>query len=626
MAASDDYNNSMSEALYPYYESELHYIRKLAQEFARKYPAAAARLQLEPDRSSDPHIERLIEAFALLTARIRHKIHDEFPELTDALLSVLYPHALAPIPSFATVQFQLDPARATPEGVRISPGSRLQTARVGDLACRYRTSYPLTLWPISVEEVKLHPPPFPPGLNPPVAANAILRMKLQIQGELTFDKLAIDRLRFHFVGENALVASLYDLVMNHALDVAFTCPEKPRSPVMLAANEAILPVGFALNEGIIPYPNNVFPGYRLLTEYFAYSPKFLYFDLAGWEHVRSALGPTRQIDVAIFLRRSHPRLEQLLEPKMLRLGCTPVANLFEHTAEPIPLTHTKPEYRVTPDVAHPSGYEVHSITSVTAAGVEGRDVEYRSFYHYRHGGGDRENAQAFWYSTRRGGTGADDRGTDIFLHLVDPAFDPAQASGETVIVRTLCSNRDLPTRLPRIGEEVRIDVAFAAPGTKTRCVRNPTGPLRPPPARGRYWHLVSHLNLNHLSLTADGAGLEALKGLLKLYDLTDPQSEPQAAALARQSIEGIVGISGKRSTAWIGSGELGGFARGLDVLLELDETKFVGNSGFLFASVLERFLALYASVNSFTRLTAKFMQHDSEFKRWPPRAGEQTLA
>lgn len=615
----------MSEALYPYYEAELYYIRKLAQEFARKYPAAAARLQLEPDRSSDPHVERLIEAFSLLTARIRHKIHDEFPELTDAMLSVLYPHALAPIPSFATVQYTIDPARAAPEGVRIAAGSRMHTARVGDLFCRYQTCYPLTLWPLRVAEVKLHPPPFPPGLNPPVSAHAVLRMRLQCTGDLSFDKLQFEKLRFHFMGENALVSPLYDLVLNGSMDVAFTSPDKPRTVVAKPASEAILPVGFGLDEGIVPYPNNVFPGYRLLTEYFAYPPKFLYFDLAGWEQVRAAIGPTKTIDVAIFLNRSHPRLEQLIDPNMLRLGCTPAANLFEHTAEPIPLTHTKPEYRVVPDVAHPSGYEVHSITSVTCAGAEGIDREFRPFYHYRHGG-DRENQQTFFYSTRRAGTAADDRGTDVFLHLVDTSFDPAKANNDTVVVRTLCSNRDLPTRLPRVGEEVRIDVAFAAPGTKTRCVRNPTGPLRPPPARGRYWHLVSHLNLNHLSLTADGTGLEALKGLLKLYDLTDPQSEPQAAALARQSIEGIVGIGSQRATAWIGSGELGGFARGLDVFLDLDETKFVGTSGFLFASVMERFLALYASVNSFSRLTAKFKQSESEFKRWPPRAGEQPLS
>jgi type VI secretion system protein ImpG len=615
----------MSESLYPYYEAELHFIRKLAQEFARKYPAAAARLMLETDRSADPHVERLIEAFALLAGRVRLKIHDEFPELTDAVLSVVYPHALAPVPSLTTVRFEVDPARATPEGVKIPAGSPLHTARVGDLYCRYRTCYPLTLWPVKVAEARLHPPPFPAGFNPPLRATAALRLRLQVTGELTFDKLNIDRLRFHLFGDNTLTSPLYDLIFNHALEVTFAAPDRPRAAVTLPAGEALCPVGFDPDDGLLPYPPNVFPGYRLLTEYFAYPPKFLYVDVAGWDRVRAALGPARQLDLVVFLNRSHPRLEQLLEPDMFRTGCTPAANLFEWTAEPIPLTHTRPEYRVTPEVSHPLGYEVYAITSVTAAGPEGRDREYRPFYHFQHGA-DRASARAFWYATRRPSLQADDHGTDVYLSLVDTAFDPAAATGETIVVRTLCTNRDLPTRLPRVGEEVRFETAFAAPGTRVRCVRNPTGPLRPATPRGRYWHLISHLNLNHLSLTDDQAGTDALKGLLRLYDLTDPQADPQAAALARQSIDGIARVAGRRTTGWVGPGELGGFARGLEVALELDETKYVGASGFLFAAVLERFFGLYASVNSFTQLVARFKQHDGELKRWPPRAGDRPIA
>src|SRR5581483_1656921 len=304
------------------------------------------------------------------------------------------------------------------------------------------------------------------------------------------------------------------------------------------------------------------------------------------------------------------------DPGMFRLGCSPVVNLFEWTAEPIPLTHTRPEYKIVPEVGHPGGYEVYEVTGVTAAAADGRDVEYQPFYHFRHGE-DRRGRHAFWYATRRPGLLPDDRGTDVFLHLVDTGFDPAAATGETLVVRTLCTNRDLPTRLPRIGEEVRFHLGFAAPGVRARSVRNPTGSLRPASPRGRYWHLVSHLNLNHLSLTGDEAGTDALKGLLRLYDLTDPTADPGPAALARQAIDGILRVSNRRTTAWIGEGELAGFARGLEVLLELDEEKFVGASGVLFATVLERFFGLYASVNSFAQLVARYRQRDGILKRWP---------
>jgi type VI secretion system protein ImpG len=615
----------MSEELYPYYQAELYFIRKLAQEFARKYPAAAARLQLETDRSADPHVERLIEAFALLSGRIRHKLHDEFPELTDAVLSLVYPHALAPIPSFTTVQFEPDPHRPlAPEGISIAAGSRLNTDRVGDLACQYRTCYPVRLWSIAVTAAKLHPPPFPPGLNPPARANAAIRLRLQSLGDAGLDKLKFESLRFHLVGESTLTAPLFDLIHNHAIEVAFSVPDRPRAAVGIPAEAAIRTVGFEPDDALLPYPANVFPGYRLLTEYFAYPAKFLYMDIGGWEAARAAIGNAKSVDVVVFLDRSHPRLEQTLDPSMLRLGCAPAANLFEWTAEPIPLTHTKPEYRLVPEVGHPTGYEVFGVTGVTAAGTDGRDVEYQPFYHFHHGE-SRDNRHAFWYATRRPGLAHDDRGTDVFLHLVDSGFDPAAATGETLVVRTLCTNRDLPLRLPRVGEEVRFHLGFAAPGVSARSVRNPTGSLRPASPRGRYWHLVSHLNVNHLSLTGDESGTEVLKTMLRLYDLTDVAADPQQAALARQAIDGILTVASRRTTGWIGSGDLGGFARGLEVTLELDETKFAAASAVLFASVLERFFALSASVNSFTQLLARYRQRDGLLKRWPPRAGDRPV-
>src|SRR5881397_3369881 len=138
----------MTDTLFPYYERELVFIRQFAQDFAKQYPAAAARLRLEPTQSTDPHIERLIESFALLAGRIHHKLDDEFPELTHALLGVLYPHYLAPVPSMALVQFELDPSRAQlPGGFLIDRGSKLHTQPVGDLAVKFRTGYPVRLWP-----------------------------------------------------------------------------------------------------------------------------------------------------------------------------------------------------------------------------------------------------------------------------------------------------------------------------------------------------------------------------------------------------------------------------------------------------------------------------------------------
>src|SRR5947208_1532856 len=217
----------MSEALYSYYERELLFIRQLAQEFARHYPAAAGRLLLEPNRSTDPHVERMIESFALLAGRIHHKLDDEFPELTDALLGVLYPHYLAPIPSMAVVGFELDAARVQlPNGFLIDRHSRLHTHGLvyqpgKRLPCQYRTGYPVTLWPIALASATLRPPPFPTYLDPPVGTKAILRLQLECQTEIPFTGLSLDALRFYLTGDGPLVATLYELLFNHVTLVAF---------------------------------------------------------------------------------------------------------------------------------------------------------------------------------------------------------------------------------------------------------------------------------------------------------------------------------------------------------------------------------------------------------------------
>src|ERR1043165_1427804 len=156
----------MIDHLFPYYERELRYINLLTQEFARRHPHAAERLGLEATGSSDPYVERLLETFALIAGRTQSKLNDEYPELTDALLQFLYPHFLAPIPSMALVQFDADPTRVQlPQGFRIDKGSPMDAA-LDPIPCKFRTAYPVTLWPIRLNQASFLAPPFPPGFQP----------------------------------------------------------------------------------------------------------------------------------------------------------------------------------------------------------------------------------------------------------------------------------------------------------------------------------------------------------------------------------------------------------------------------------------------------------------------------
>jgi len=618
----------MSQTLYYYYERELSFIRHLAQEFAQQYPAAAGRLLLEPNRSTDPHIERLIEAFALLTGRIQHKLDDEFPELTTALLGVLYPHYLAPIPSLAMVQFELDPARAQlPGGFLIDRHSRLNARPVGDLACEYRTSYPVTLWPIQVVDAKLMRPPFPRGLTPPQGAAAALSIRLSCLGGLRFADLAIETLRFHLTGENETVALLYEVLFNNVLQVVFQAPEVGTSPAPLVGSpqECLGQVGLGLDEGLFPYPSQSFLGYRLLSEFFAFPSKFHFLNLGSLGRVCRA-GFQKRLDVVLFLNRRSAKLEQDVGANTFRLGCTPVINLFEHTAEPIPLARSHFEYRVVPDVANPDGMEVYSVDQVTSVDpIREQTTEYLPFYSFRHGT-TLDDVQTFWYASRRPSPRRGDRGTEVYLNLVDLNFDPRLPSDPMLVVRTTCTNRDLPVVLQQAGERLAFDLEAAAPLARIRCLRSPSPPLRSPLRRGTYWRLVSHLCLNHLSLAHVAHGREALQEILRLYDMSDPELDKQAAMVTQQWIDGIIAVSSRRVTGRLSGGnDVGAFCRGMEVTIEFDEQKYVGTGVFLFASVLERFLGLYTTINSFTQLVARTTQGEGPLKTWPPRAGEHQL-
>jgi type VI secretion system protein ImpG len=617
----------MSEALYPYYERELVFVRQLIQEFGQQYPAAAGRLMLEPGRSGDPHIERLIESFALLAARIHYKLDDEFPELTDALLNVLYPHYLAPVPSMGVVQFGVDAGRSPlPNGFVVNKGSYLHTRPVNNTPCRFRTCYPVTLWPVELTSARLIPPPFPPGLSPPPKTAAALTLQLECQAGMTFADLSLETLRFFLVGDNHLVSLLYELVFNHVIQVVIRPgePNATQSPLVLRPEQCLRQVGFERDEGLLPYPDRTFLGYRLITELFAFPYKFHFVDLSGFKKVAQA-GYGRKLEVVLFLNRTSTFLEQGINADTFRLGCTPIVNLFPQVAEPIHLNLARHEYKVIPDVAQPLGMEVYSVDAVTSTDpTTGTMTEYQPFYAFRHGY-TQDSQQTFWYPSRRLPTREGDRGTDVYLNLVDLQLHPRLPADSTLVVRTTCTNRALPGQLQRAGEDLYLELEGAAPLARISCPRSPTTPLRPPLRRGAHWRAMSHLTLNHLSLAGGAEGRDALQEILRLYDFSDADANPQLAAITRHLIEGIVSVSSRRVMGRTGAAAASGFARGVEVTVELDEQKYVGSGAFLFASVLERFLALYVSINSFSQLVARTSLAERDFKKWPPRAGELQL-
>ena len=397
----------MRDALETQYENELNFIRRMALEFARDRPKIADRLYLdrETGESADPHVERMIEAFAFLTARIRLKLDDEFPEISDALLETLYPHYLAPVPSMSIVQFDLDPAQGQlTTGFTIPRHSRLYTREVGGVPCRFRTCYDVTLWPLELVSARYHTAPFGKIVTPPPRSSdspAMLRLEFRSRGGVPLSKLQLDRLRLFLSGDEMTVRTYYELLFNNVSDVLVRADELPDDPsAVVQTADCLQPVGFGPHEGMLPYSHRSFVGYRLLTEYFTFPSKFLFVDVCGLDKMASHRYRDR-LEICLFFDRNLPELETRTKTDMFRLGCCPIINLFTQEADPIRLSQARYEYRVNPDVRHTQAMEVYSIDRVHSTNLETHEtVEYQPFYSFRHAHESREDL-VYWHARRR---------------------------------------------------------------------------------------------------------------------------------------------------------------------------------------------------------------------------------
>jgi len=613
----------MRDDLLQNYEDELSYLRQLGTQFAEKYPKIAARLRLESSKETeDPHVERLIESFAFLAARVHLKLEDDFPEITEALLSGVYPHFVRPIPSMAIADFEVDVEHGNlTTGFQIPRHTTLYSRPVGGVPCKFRTCYDTTLWPISVTAAEWRTPDIqkPPVKSPD--ATYALRLELRSAPGAPLPRLGLDRLRFHLSGASNVVHTLYELLCCRLTRIIVRAPANPNIPAAVLPPSTLRPLGFAEDEGMLPYHRRSFLGYRLLQEFFAFPAKFLFVELAGLESIwADSFQSTAEL---IFLfsgtisEERRNRLEVGISPATFRLGCVPIVNLFSQTAEPILLDQYKHEYQVIPDIRRPNATEVFSVDEVITIDSASRQiVTYRPLHSHQWEPREVKN-EFFWIATRRNSSRLNDDASDIYLSLVDRSMRALAPEKDTLTVRTTCTNGNLPAQLPFGRADGDFELEGSAPVKRIVSMTEPTKPLRPPLARMALWHLVSHLSLNYLSLVEGGRG--ALQQILRLYDFT-------GTPYVDRMIQGITAVSSRPHFARLVSENGVAFARGTRVELELDEDQFVGGGVYLFASVIEQFLGLYVSLNSFTQLVARTKNQRGEtLREWPPRAGQKIL-
>ncbi|MDB4898543.1 MAG: hypothetical protein JWN53_351 [Gemmatimonadetes bacterium] len=620
----------MRDDLLQYYERELTYLRRMGADFAQKYPKVAGRLLLEPTKCEDPHVERMLEAFAFLAARVHLKIDDDFPQVTEALLDVVYPHYVRPIPSMTIVEMRLDPEQGKlTTGYKVPRNTYLYSRPVDGVPCRFRTAYDTTIWPVTVAAASWTTPD---RLQPPmrfVDATAVLRLQLRCLPDVSFSMLDLTSLRLHLNGESAFTAALYELFDRgkSAIVVRETGTANPKAITLPPGS--LQPAGFGADEGMLPYPGRSFQAYRLLQEYFAFPAKYLFFDLRGFDAVRAAgMGPSIEVLIPIspFERAEwRPMLEAGVDASTFRLGCAPAINLFEQVSEPVLLTQRRHEYPLVADVRRRLTTQIFSVDRVSAVVPDSaRPLQLRPFYAPREPAGARpldpsgtdDAPDLFWMARRRESGWRADQGADTYLSLIDHTGRLTHPEYDALTARLTCFNGELPSRLPFGNERGDFELEGGGPVREIVALLKPTRVVQPPLGDALGWRLISQLSLNYLSLV--DSGVDSLRDILRLHDFGDTAS-------TRRQIAGVAAVRSAPAFARIATEHGLTFARGRRVELDLDEEEFTGGGVYLFASVLERFLGLYVSLNSFSVLSARTRQRKTAVREWPPRAGWKPL-
>jgi len=604
-----------------YYERELSFLRHTGAEFAQRYPKIAGRLQLEAGKCEDPHVERLLEAFAFLAARVHLKIDDEFPEVVEALFSILYPHYLRPTPSMSVVQFHLDPDQGKlTTGLNIRQGSCLFSAPVNGMPCKFRTCFDTTIWPVSLRAAEWRSSdslrPALPSLN----SVGVLRLELHCFQDVVFNKLDLKTLRFFLLGEGGLTHTLIELLTNNCIQVVARDLASPAKKSVILPPDSVHQVGFAADEGMLPFTRRSFWGYRLLQEYFTFPEKFLFLDISGLDRLASE-GFGNAVELLFFIsdfERNDRRqvIELGLSESTFRLGCAPIVNLFNQTAEPILLDQKRFEYRVVPDARREQSFDIFSVESATGTRSGSAEiVDYEPFYAWRHSRPSGSNA--FWHISRRPSPWRNDKGSDVYITFADLTGQKVVPDQDTLTLRLLCTNRDMPARLPFGTLQSDFQLEGGGPISQIVSLVKPTEAIVLPPRASLLWRLVSQLSLNYLSIV--GEGVDAFREILKINNLAENLA-------GNRQIEGIISIESQPHFTRLLSDQGVSFARGTRVELEVDEDQFVGAGAYTFGAVLEVFLALYTSVNSFSQLVLRTRQRKGIVREWPARSGKKILS
>lgn len=577
----------MEDLTLRYFDAEMRYLREAAKEFAQTHPDRAAMLDLDKAGTPDPYVERLFEGFAFSMGRLREKIDDDLPELTEGLVSMLWPHYMRTIPSLSIVAFSPDVAAMKMSEV-IPAGLEISSRPVGqkNTVCRYRTTRDLRLNPLVVSAVVMTTEP---------DGRSVLRLRFTCSGLADWSQVDLRRLPL-YLGEEVVTGSALHLWLTKRQASLYL--RLPGQTDRIALDGYFSPGGFGDEDGLWPKAGSAFSGYQLLLEYFTFREKFMFVHLNGLENITLPSG-TEHVDIEVVFSQVW-QSDLPVTRDSLRLHCVPVINLFTLEADPLTISGLESEYLLRPKRLQDGHTEIYSVDSVTGSGRTG-DARYVPFTSFRHQGGMmRRHAPERYFHTRvkRGVNGMH----DTWLILGGQQWEAdREIARETVSLRITGTNGQLPRRALQSTLLDRSEQVSETPLT-VRNLCKPTLPAYPPAEDRFHWRVMSHLGTRFLNMMSSA---DVLRGTLSLYNWRDDE-------LNNRRLDAILDVRHHRIQRF----EEGFLLRGVDVEVTLDSNGFTGEGDIhLFGEMLNRFFALYADMNQFNQLTL-IVQPEGKCIRW----------
>lgn len=644
----------MNRAFLEAYNRELQLLYEGAKEFAQDFPGIAERLGGLTQDNLDPAVAGLLEGAAFMAARVQLKLDTEFETFTAEMLDQLLPNFMAPTPSALLVQAEPVYADDELDKGKVFPAGAYLDARYVDrdqrISCRFRLCSALELWPLRLSAARFvsGPTTFQAmGLDVAAGtAGGLLLSFLRPVSAAEKDKpgkpvtgIRADTLTVHLVGDHAESVAIYEHLFNNATRATIRYLDARGDPAFIRLEPDFLEqIGFEENEAIFAEDTRVFRGFSLLREFFVFPQKFLGFRLRGLRKLFPLIKASG-FDLMIEMDNLRPALPARVTAENFRLFAVPAVNLFEENCSQVKLDTLRHEYLVQADSSPSTHYEVHRIREVFAyyGGVQTK-VPVHPLYGLP--ADVMQPREALYFTAKhrprrlaskekRFGQTQGYTGTETFISIYEPGHLDADERVKRLQIKLLCSNRHLPQYLPiaQGGADFRMNDDTSLP---LRCVAGPTVPResvveleRNAPHRTHsgpvHWRLISFLSLNFLGLDNRGSrdGAAGLRELLSLF--TDVSSQ-----VTERQLQGLKSVASRPVVRTVR--RAGGFhaARGTEVTLRFDERAFEGSGVFLLGAVLDRFMAEYASINSFTQVVIQSDQR-GVIKTWPPRTGQGPL-